>query len=99
MIWGLVAIIATYFAGGIAGGAVVGLLLPLAQRRIGAAVVGVLAILPIALMTQFATLGLAPWHRNNAAVVVVGSLLLGIPLGLTTFDDVTHKDRDRDRAI
>ena len=58
---GLVAIIATYFAGGIAGGAVVGLLLPLAQRRIGAAVVGVLAILPIALMTQFATLGLAPW--------------------------------------
>lgn len=40
-------IIAVYFAGGITGGCLVGLLRPLTRWRIGAAAVGVIAMIPV----------------------------------------------------
>jgi hypothetical protein len=51
-------IILSYFAGGIGGGAVVGLARPITRYRLGAAVVGLVAAIPVAFAVEFAMQGM-----------------------------------------
>ena len=60
------AIIVTYFVGGVAGGAVVGVLRPLTKYFVGAALVGLVAALPLAMAVGVATHGdPRHWSADN----------------------------------
>lgn len=71
-----------YLAGGILGGAVVGFLRSLLNRAWGAAVVGTLAAIPVALAFELATEG-AGWMSLDALLTVaIFSLTVGAMGGL-----------------
>lgn len=72
-----------YCVGGLLGGAVVGVMLPLVRWVLGAACVGMVATLPIGLVTMMVLKGAAPWGTVESVSVVLFVLLLGGPLGLT----------------
>jgi hypothetical protein len=57
-------IMAVYFAGGVAGGAVVGLLRPVTKYRLGAALVGLVAAVPLAFAVEIALQG-SPSHWGD----------------------------------
>lgn len=74
-------VIALYFIGGIVGGAIVGLLLPLTKWRLGASVVGMVALAPF-----YIGIALALGHKDIysgliAAVAIGGVAGYGISSG------------------
>jgi hypothetical protein len=75
-------VILAYLAGGIVAGAVVGLLRPAVRWRLGAALVGMVAAVPVFAGIRFLVDGLTPWARGDSAVlafcVVVGGGLAGV---------------------
>jgi hypothetical protein len=74
-------VVAVYFGGGLVGGAVVGLLRPLTHWRWGAAVVGVLAAMPIGLAGRLLRYGFDPWGPKDTFTLVVFALALGGTVG------------------
>lgn len=70
-------VIAVYVAAGIVGGAIFGLLQPIVQWAIGAAVLGTIVAIPAYVGMRIAVHGLAAWTRGDTSDVLVLSLLLG----------------------
>ena len=77
------AAILLYYSAAILIGPLVGLLLPLARAsRLGGALVGATAALPLYAMVRIAREGLAPWTTAEIVGVVAAALLVGVPVGL-----------------
>ena len=91
-------VIAVYFAGGIAGGAIVGVLRPLAKWRIGAAVVGVVAAVPVFLGIALSLEGgLSGLDRGAWEAVAFCSIFFGILGGNAMWRGGGRKRRLRHR--
>jgi hypothetical protein len=72
----------TYFFGGVIAGVVVGILRPLTRSKAGAALVGFMAAMPVAILMRFATDGFGPWQQSDTVEIIVLSLILGAPTGI-----------------
>lgn len=75
-------LIALYVFGGLAGGLLVGLLLPLCRRPLGAALTGFIAMLPASVAATFAFATPQEWHDVFPAAPLIVAALYGIPGGL-----------------
>lgn len=81
-----VAVVA-YFFGGVAGGAIVGLLRPLTKWRIGAMFVGVAAAVPLFLGLGLAMYGpVSNWGENETFGLVATAVILGSLGGYDTWE-------------
>ena len=90
----LVSVVGIYFGGGLVSGTIVGLLRPLAKYAFGAALVGFLAALPIALVIEKLSDDGASWNYIDTVVVVVGSVGLGsLPALIWLQQSVNAKNR------
>jgi hypothetical protein len=76
-------VLAMCYGVGAVGGALSGWLLPLGQWRIGAAVVGVLACAVLYGGIEWARHGPVPWTGEDAGVIAITALCVGVPVGLT----------------
>lgn len=79
----LEAMAGTYLIGGAIAGALVGALRPLTSTAAGALVVGVTAAIPVMILLRFATRQFDPWQRADTVKVIVLSIILGMPTGLS----------------
>jgi RsiW-degrading membrane proteinase PrsW (M82 family) len=74
----LLAVVVTYFIGGVLGGAIVGLLRPFTRERWGAIVVGMIAALPVVLGFSFAMYGsIATWEGSTWGGTLLTTVVLG----------------------
>ena len=74
----LAAIIAIYVLGGVVAGAIVGLMLPLARSRLGAAGVGAVAMFPIAMAVIGMRAGpVWTWGSVEWWSIIISALVLG----------------------
>lgn len=64
------------------GGAFVGALLPLAKWRLGAMVVGTVALIPVGVGVRIVRAGLSPWERYEFLALGTFCVILGGGLGL-----------------
>jgi hypothetical protein len=78
----LIRVIAAYVVGGIASGAVFGLLRPLARWAIGAAVLGVIVMAPAYAGMRFAVQGFAPWTMEDTSTVLTLAGIVGSMSGI-----------------
>lgn len=69
------AVVLTYYAGGIGGGGVFGLLLPLARTLWGTVLLGYLAALPTVVGIRIATDGFSPWTMPDTVALVFTPLI------------------------
>lgn len=69
--------VATYLIGGVIAGGIVGILLPLTRWKLGAALVGMVAVLPVSIGVIGSMQGFSPWTEGHTFVVAMMSLLLG----------------------
>lgn len=74
----------TYFAGGVAAGAMVGICRPLLHSWLAAALIGVLAAIPVCVMLKY-VVAPGPWSRADVVVVGGLSLFYGLVLGPLTY--------------
>jgi hypothetical protein len=63
------------------GGAILGLLLPLARWKSGSMLLGFLAILPIGFVIRYVTLADSAWSRSDGISLLIGALGIGLPSG------------------
>lgn len=70
-----------YVGGGVVGGAIVGLVRPIASRSLGAALIGVLASAPFFAGTAFAVSGFE-WTVDTTITLLIVTVVLGAPLGV-----------------
>jgi hypothetical protein len=71
-------VIGSYFAGGILGGAAVGLFCPMSRHRGGATVIGILAAFAAIVAIRWSTVGALPrWSTEIWISSVVAAVLLG----------------------
>ena len=89
-------IIGLYLVGGSIAGAIVGMLRPLAYRRVGAAVVGFFAALPLAVGTKIMLSGFR-WTQADEIYLFLFPLLLGCGAGLV-LHSVFLEDKTRDQS-
>lgn len=75
-------VILVYIVGGVLGGAVVGLLLPLARYKVGATLVGILAAIPVVGGAMLSMSGLPPWEPADNFAFVFTTVGLGSVCGL-----------------
>jgi hypothetical protein len=73
-----------YAVGGVSGGAIAGALSRFASTDARAAIVGIIAVLPIDLALRFAGVGLAPWTRIDTMTQVIEALIYGVAGGSIT---------------
>lgn len=73
---------AVYLVGGIAGGAIVGLLLQIGRWVWGAMIVGATAVLPVAVVAVGVLRGFQPWTTVHTLTVLVYAVLVGAPVAL-----------------
>lgn len=73
---------ASYVSGGMAAGLVVGLMQPITRWKAGAAFVGFVAAVPVAILFHFATHGFGPWHVSDTIMALIFCLILGAPTGV-----------------
>ena len=74
-------VIVSYFLGGLAGGVVVGALLPLTRWLLGSALVGVVAVIPIASVIQIADMNAGFKQAFDIHTVLGFSLYFGGGMG------------------
>ena len=77
----LSATIAAYYAGLTASGIVLGLVLPLARWKLGAALLGFLALIPLYGVIMFSLHGWN-WDYRDTLATVIAALVVGAPVGL-----------------
>lgn len=75
------AVIAFYLGGAVAAGAVVGMLLPLGRSTGGAALLGFIAGIPVAVAFRIALSGFAAWTVRDTIFLILWPLVLGAPAG------------------
>lgn len=80
-----------YLVGGALGGGVGGALYPLAEKRVGSALLGALVLLPFGFMVTFTIAGFQDVLRVTISSAL-GSLLLGAPCGVA----ILHHRRKSD---
>jgi hypothetical protein len=90
----LVPIVGVYLIGGCVGGAMVGLLLPFIRSRTACGIVGALVILPMAILLHYVWLTNADWRPSRIATVVFGSLMIGVPLGVSVGEQYVGEVND-----
>ena len=90
-------VVAVYILGGCIGGALVGLLLPSIRSKLACAVVGIVALLPIAVIVHYSAAGDHAWTPLRIATTIVGPILLGVPLGLSFYDALARAIKKEDR--
>ena len=73
----LARVIGAYAVGGVASGAVFGLLRPLARWAVGAAVLGIIVAVPTYAGMRFAVNGFTRWTAQDTSDVLVLSSLVG----------------------
>lgn len=73
---------AGYLLGGLAGGAVVGALLPVARSRGGTAAVGALAGLAVGAAMSVVASGMPPWRDPRGGDIALVTVALGAAIGL-----------------
>jgi hypothetical protein len=78
----ILTVIASYFLGGLGGGAVVGALLPLTRWLLGSAIVGVVAVIPITTLIQMADINAGLKQGFNVRSVLEFSLYFGAAMGI-----------------
>ena len=76
-----------YLFGGAVGGVIIGALYPLVRYKVGALLVGMLAVLPFAVAVMGSLQGFSPWTGGHTFVVCVMTLVLGGVVG-----GVLHSD-------
>lgn len=76
------AAIAVYYGGFTLSGVLFGLLLPLARWRVGAALVGFVAMIPLYGLAMVALSGIPNWGPTETISTVLGALFVGAPVGL-----------------
>jgi hypothetical protein len=74
--------IATYWAGAVLGGVLVGILLPMARWGVGAFVLGTLATLPFFMLVSLLIAADAPWFPDQVIMALLVSMVLGGLMGL-----------------
>ena len=74
--------IAVYLLGGMAAGAIAGLLRPLARRPAGAIIVGIVASAPLFYGIIGTIAGFSPWTANNTIALGISVLVFGVGGGL-----------------
>jgi hypothetical protein len=84
-------VVSVYILGGCVGGALVGLFLPSIRSKIACAVVGTIALLPVAVLVHYSAAGNHAWTPLRIATMIVGSILLGVPLGLSFYDTLVRE--------
>jgi hypothetical protein len=72
--------VTVYYLGGVLGGLVVGLLLPFLHGRVGAALGGAVALLPMYAAAAYALDG--PAGLRKWPVYLICALIVGVPVGL-----------------
>lgn len=87
----LLAVLTLYVVAGPVTGGMVGLLLPLAKSALGAAITGVVAAVPVSVMTIATVGGFPPWTRQHTIstilMAVVGGALGGYMFRRVLSDD------------
>jgi hypothetical protein len=78
----LATVVGIYFAGGLAGGAIIGALLPLGRRWYGAILLGYLGALPLYGMVGMATWPASQWLTDIPPFLVYVAGPIGAVLGL-----------------
>lgn len=74
----LAASIALYWSGGVFGGIVLGLLRPLTRTRVGAALVGVIIMVPVELAIGLLLIGpISTWSRPEWVGLIFGAIFMG----------------------
>src|SRR5215831_10712291 len=71
-----------YLCGGIVAGFIVGMLLPLTRRAVGAAAVGVIAAVPVYVFVRLVKEGFGNWATDDVVTTLLLSLLVGSPTGI-----------------
>lgn len=88
---GLLALILIYVLGYSLSGLIAGLLNPIGKTRVGAALIGVIAILPLTLgIAQFLTGELWPTDPDYAIATLTTAVILGICAGLVFHHEVVQ---------
>ena len=77
------AVLLVYLAASIAAGSIVGVFVTVARTRIGAPVVGFIALLPLSVFIRLATKGFEPWTTEDTFVVLFYAAVLGAASGVT----------------
>ena len=72
--------VGAYYVGGLLGGFAVGVVLPFLRGRVGAAIGGVIAAVPMYAAAAYAIEG--PPGLRDWRIYVLGGLLVGVPVGL-----------------
>ena len=90
----LVAITGVYLIGGCLGGAMVGLLLPFIRSRSACGIVGFLVVLPMAILIHSVWLTNSDWSPSRIVTVVFGSLMIGVPLGVSVGEQYVSEVND-----
>ena len=80
-----VEMLASYVAGGLVGGVVVGLFLPMGRTAVGAALLGFIAVLPFCFAAALTMTEPAQWSSEIPLVPLVTAALLGPLSGLGTW--------------
>lgn len=72
----------SYLVGGIGAGIIVSMLLPLTKWKMGSAIVGCVAAIPVSVVIRFATDGFKPWETSDTVTSIFLCLALGAPTGV-----------------
>lgn len=78
----LLEVLAAYWFGGAVAGGLVGLLRPLVRWRLGAALVGIVAGIPVGLGIVYAIMGISPWTGEHTFVLAWISVVAGSIAGI-----------------
>src|SRR6185312_850256 len=89
------AVVALYVGGGIAAGAIVGLLRPLERTMAGAMLTGFVAALPFFGGCSLLVHSLSLWYSTDTIVTVAASLMLGPMVGAYLRADTDADERKR----
>ena len=83
----LASVLFVYLGGGVVGGAIIGLLRPLAKWRFGAVIMGIAAMLPISLGVNLAVSpGISEWTIHNVNKTLLVAIILGGLGGYVSWD-------------
>ena len=75
-----------YLVGGVIARTIVGVLQPLARWKAGAAIVGFIASLPVAILFRLAAIGDDSWSKRDTGVSLLFAATLGTSLGVAYRD-------------
>ena len=94
-------LLAAYALSGVVVGTVVGILLPLARWKVGAAIIGMIGTIPYMSLVRGSIPGLGPWSLVDTVTVAVLTIFFGIPAGLICreifWSDEPHTE-DKERS-